>query len=424
MSDLLLTGGTALTPGGAAPADVRISGGAVAEIGTGLAPGGAEVLDCSGAWVGPGLVDLHTHLREPGQEWKEDVESGSRAAAAGGYTALVAMPNTDPPIDAGHLARFVADRGGAAGLCEVVSAGCLTLGRAGAKLAHLDELWAAGVRIFTDDGDAVADGGLARRAMEYLAELGGVFAEHAEDPGLVRGGHLHEGEVSSRLGMAGRPAAAEAITIARDLELVRLTGARYHVLHVTTGAALAMIAAAKEEGLPVTAEVTPHHLYFDHRAAATTDPAYKVNPPLRAPEDVAALREGLRSGVIDAVATDHAPHAAHEKDVPFEEAPPGLIGLETAAAVVNTVAGLGMEALFDRMSIAPARIAGLAAQGGPLAEGTPAHICVFDPAEEWTVGPAVSRSSNTPFSGRTLTGRPRYTIHAGRVTWRDGKVQV
>ncbi len=424
MADLLLAGGTVLTPEGPASADVRVASGEITAVGRNLDSAGAELLDCAGAWVGPGLVDLHTHLREPGQEWKEDVDSGTRAAAAGGYTALVAMPNTDPPVDAGHLARFVADRGRTAGRCDVVAAGAISLGRAGEKLAHLDELWAAGVRIFTDDGDSVADAGLLRRAMEYVAELGGVIAQHAEDPGLVRHGHMHEGEVSSRLGILGRPAAAEAITLARDLELVRLTGARYHLLHATTRAAAELIGAAKEEGLPVTAEVAPHHLFFDHTAVASTDPAFKVNPPLRTPADTAALRDGLRSGLIDCVATDHAPHADHEKDVPFEEAPPGMIGLETAAAAVQTVVGLDVESFYDRLSTAPARIAGLDRHGLAVAAGNPAHLCVFDPAAAWVPDQFESRSQNTPFRGVALTGRPRYTIYAGRVTYADGKVQA
>ncbi len=424
MADLLLAGGTVLTSEGPAPVDVRVASGEITAVGRNLDAAGAELLDCSGAWVGPGLVDLHTHLREPGQEWKEDVDSGTRAAAAGGYTALVAMPNTDPPIDAGHLARFVADRARAAGRCEVVAAGTLSRARAGEKLAHFDELWAAGVRLFTDDGDSVADAGLLRRAMEYVAELGGVVAQHAEDPGLVRGGHMHEGEVSSRLGMAGRPAAAEAIALARDLELARLTGARYHLLHATTEAALRLIAGAKDDGLRVTAEVTPHHLFFDHTAVAGTDPAFKVNPPLRTKDDVRALREALRTGLVDCVATDHAPHADHEKDVPFEEAPPGMIGLETAAAAVQTAVGLGAADFYERLSAAPARIGGLAAHGRPVAAGNPAHLCVFDPAAEWAPDHFESRSQNSPFRGVRLIGRPRYTIYAGGVTYADGKVQA
>ncbi len=424
MADLLLAGGTLLTSEGPAPADVRVASGEITAVGRNLEPAGAELLDCTGAWVGPGLVDLHTHLREPGQEWKEDVDSGTRAAAAGGYTALVAMPNTDPAIDAGHLARFVADRGREAGRCDVVSAGTISLGRAGERLSHLDELWTAGVRLFTDDGDSVVDAGLLRRAMEYVAELGGVIAQHAEDPGLVRGGHMHEGDVSSRLGMTGRPAAAEAMTVARDLELVRLTGARYHLLHATTAAALRLVAVARGEGLPVTAEVTPHHLFFDHGSVAATDPAFKVNPPLRTPEDVHALRDALRSGLIDCVATDHAPHADHEKDVPFEEAPPGMIGLETAAAAVHTAVRLDLGAFFDRMSTAPARIAGLDGHGRPVAEGNPAHLCVFDPDAGWVPDRFESRSQNSPFRGVALSGRPRYTIYGGRLTYADGKVQA
>ncbi len=422
MPDLLLAGGTVLTSGGPAPADVRVASGVITAVGRNLDTAGAELLDCSGAWVGPGLVDLHAHLREPGQEWKEDVDSGTRAAAAGGYTAIVAMPNTDPPIDSGHLARFVTDRGRAAGRCDVVPAGTISLGRAGAKLAHLDELWDAGVRIFTDDGDSVADSGLLRRAMEYLAERGGVVAQHAEDPGLVLGGHMHEGTVSSLLGMTGRPAAAEAIAVARDLELVRLTGARYHLLHVTTAAAVELLAAARKAGLPVTSEVAPHHLYFDHEAVAGTDPAFKVNPPLRTAADRAALRDALRSGVIDCVATDHAPHADHEKDVPFEEAPPGMVGLETAAAAVNSAVGLEPDAFFNRLATAPARIAGLADHGGAIAAGRPAHLCVFDPAEQWMPERFESRSGNSPFRGERLTGRPRYTVYGGVVTYADGKV--
>ncbi len=423
MSDLILQGGTVVGPDGPAPADIRLSGGTVAAVGTGLDTGGAEVLDCAGAWVGPGFVDPHCHLREPGQEWKEDIESGSRAAAAGGYTAVIAMPNTDPPVDAGHLARFVTDRGREVGLVEVAPAGCISAGRQGAKLAHLDDLWRAGVRLFTDDGDAVMDAGLARRAMEYLAEIGGVFAQHAEDRDLVRGGHIHEGAVSSRLGMVGRPALAEEIILARDLALVRLTGAGYHLLHASTAAAVALVAAAKAEGLPVTAEVTPHHLTFDHEAAAGTDPAYKMHPPLRTAADVAALRAGLADGTIDMVGTDHAPHAAHEKEVPFEEAPPGILGLETAAAAVHAAAGLGPAELFDRMAVAPAARFGLAGQGRLLEPGAPANVAVFDPEALWTYDAPQSRAANSPFLGRELRGQVRYTIYGGKLTWADGKVQ-
>ncbi len=424
MSEYLLKNGMVIGPDGPATADVRITDGVVVEIGTDLEARGEEILDCAGAWVGPGFVDIHTHLREPGEEWKEDIESGSKAAAAGGYTAVVAMPNTDPPTDAGHLARYIVERGRQVGLVAVAPAGCISEGRAGAKMAHLDELWHAGVRIFTDDGDAVMDSGLTRRAMEYIAEFGGVFAQHAEDAGLVAGAHMHEGPVSSRLGMLGRPAIAEEIVIARDLALVRLTGARYHVLHVSTASAVRLIAQAKAEGLPVTAEVTPHHLALDHGDVIETDPAYKMNPPLRDAADVTALRAALVDGTVDAVATDHAPHAAHEKEVPFEEAPPGIIGLETAAAVVNTFVEMDPALFFERMSMAPARIAALPDQGMPIEVGNAANLVVFDPHATWTPDVPISRAENTPFTGRALTGRPRYTMYGGKPTWRDGKVQI
>ena len=423
-SDLLLQGGLVLTGDGPKEADVLIRDGRVAELGRRIDVGDAETYDCSGAWVGPGFVDPHAHLREPGQEWKEDIESGAAAAAAGGYTALVAMPNTDPAIDSGHAARYVVDRGERVGIVEIVSAGTVSEGRAGVRLAHLDDLWDAGVRIFTDDGDVVADGGLMRRALEYVGERGGVIAQHAVDPGLSREGQMHEGSVSSRLGMMGIPRQAEDVLIARDLSLVEMTGARYHVQHLTTAGGVELVAEAKKRGLPVTAEATPHHLSFDDGAVAGTDPMYKMMPPLRSPDDLAALRDGLRSGVVDMVGTDHAPHAAHEKDVPFEHAPNGVTGLEWAAAAVNQAVGLEIDALFDRMSSAPARLAGLADQGGPVAVGAAANLVVFNPDERWTAERSVSRSSNAPYLGRELTGRVRLTVFRGAVTARDGSPVV
>ncbi|MDP8958125.1 MAG: dihydroorotase [Actinomycetota bacterium] len=412
-----------MTPQGPQAADVLVAGKEVAHVGTGLASEMATTVDCRGAWVGPGLVDLHAHLREPGEEWKEDLESGSEAAAAGGFTAVVAMPNTRPPTDAGHLARYVVERGRQVGLVEVAAAGCLTERMDGQRLAHLDELWSAGVRVFTDDGCTVTDAGLLRRAMEYLSELGGVVAQHAEDPGLSGGGQMHEGEVSSRLGMPGIPAAAEEVVIARDLALVRMTGARYHVQHVSTAGSLGLVRAAKAQGLPVTAEVTPHHLSFDHRALERTDPAFKMYPPLRALEDVEAVREGLADGTIDVLATDHAPHAAHDTEVPFEEAPRGVIGLETAASALHTALRLGPVAFFERLSVAPARIAELERQGRWVEPGSPAHLVVFDPAASWVPDQFVSRAANSPFRGRELRGLVRMTVFGGATTWRDGKVQ-
>ncbi len=419
---ILIRGGEVLTPEGLQVLDVLVEGDRVARLGEDLHAPAADVVDATGCWVGPGFVDLHVHLREPGHEWKEDIASGTAAAAAGGFTLVVAMPNTDPPIDSGHLARFVTERARLVGHCEVRPAGCITLGRAGAYLAHLDELWDAGVRIFTDDGDGVADAGLLRHAMEYLAERGGVVAQHPEDPGLARDGHMHEGSVSARLGMAGLPALAEELMVARDLALVRETGTRYHVQHVSTRGTLRLIAEAKAEGLPVTAEVTPHHLTFDHSRVETMDPDYKMYPPLRTPEDVDALVAAVRDGTIDAVATDHAPHAAHEREVPFEEAPRGVIGLETAFAATLAAVGPDPQLLFERLSIAPARILGAERHGVPVQVGGPANLVVVDPTVVWTPTTFVSRAENSPWRGTELTGRPVATIHEGMLTHHDAVV--
>ncbi len=417
MSELLIQGGLVLRSGGPVEADVLVRDGQVVEIGSGLTAPDAEVLDASGCWVGPGFVDIHTHLREPGQEHKEDISSGSAAAAAGGYTAVVAMPNTNPAIDSGYLARYVADRGREVGLVEVVPAGTISEGRRGEKLSHLDELWAAGVRIFTDDGDTVADAGLLRRAMEYVAQLGGVISQHTIDPGLAAGGHMNEGAVSSRMGMMGVPPLAEEVVIARDLALVRLTNVRYHVQHVSTAGAVALIAAAKAEGLPVTAEVTPHHLTFTDAEVRSMSPVFKMMPPLRTDADVAALREALASGVIDCVATDHAPHAAHEKDTTFEDAPCGVTGLEWAAAAVTTAVGLDIERFFDRMSSAPARIARISDRHGQAVEaGIAANLVVFDPATEEVATSTRSQATNSPYLGRTWRGVVRHTIYRGELT--------
>jgi dihydroorotase len=299
----------------------------------------------------------------------------------------------------------------------VAVAGAITLERKGEALAHLDEMWEAGVRMFSDDGSTVADAGLLRYAMEYLAELGGVVAQHAEDPGLARGGHMHEGAVSSRLGIGGLPSLAEELIVARDLSLAKMTGVRYHAQHVSTAATVALIKEAKAAGLAVTAEVTPHHLSFDHRAVESLDPAFKMYPPLRTEADLAALRAGLASGVIDAVATDHAPHASHECEVPFEEAPRGVIGLETAAAAVNSAINPDPMTFFGRMSVAPARIGGLAEHGRPLEVGSPANLMIFDPNVTWTPQTFRSKSSNSPFLGMELRGRVMATIYEGRLTY-------
>ncbi len=416
MHDLLLRGGSVLTSKGVRVTDVAISEGVIVAIGNDL--GDAErTIECEGTWVGPGFVDMHTHLREPGQEWKEDIATGTAAAAAGGYTALVAMPNTDPPIDAGHLARFVSDQARRAQNAHVVASGCLTMGRGGKRMAHFDDLWDAGVRIFTDDGDTVQNASVLRAAMEYVAQLGGVVSQHAIDADLSAAGFMHEGSVSSRMGIQGIPREADDLVIARDIALAKLTGVRYHVQHLSTAGGVALVQAAKEEGILITAEVTPHHLMFDHTEVLSLDSKFKMMPPLREPSDVEALIEALRVGIIDVVATDHAPHDAVEKDVPFEEAMNGVTGLEWAAAVTNKVVGLNQSDFFDRMSIAPAAIAGISRHGEQLAESSAANIVVFDPEKTWIPSSTRSKSRNSPFIGRELTGRVQATILEGTVTY-------
>lgn len=411
---IALRNGQVLTPDGMVETDVLIAADRVTAVGGTF--DADETIDVAGAWVGPGLVDLHVHFREPGQEWKEDIATGSRAAAAGGYTAVITMPNTEPAIDAGHRARYIIERGRQVALCEVVPAGAITMGRLGETLSHLDEMWSAGVRIFSDDGSSVEDAGLLRLAMEYVAERGGVIAQHAEDRGLARGGHMHEGSVSSKIGMRGLPSIAEEVVVARDLALARLTGVRYHVQHVSSGGTVPLIRQAKLDGLTVTAEVTPHHLLFDHERVLSMDPVFKMYPPLRTPADVDVLRRALAEGLIDAVATDHAPHSAFETEVTFEEAPRGVIGLETGAAAVNTAMGMPASDFFARMSIGPARIGGFERQGRALSEGSPANLVVFDPVLEWTVDRFQSKSQNSPFVGAVLTGRVVATIFEGRMT--------
>lgn len=412
MPDVVLRSARVVTPDGLVEGDVAIADGMIESVGSDIGSADTEI-ECDGAWVGPAFVDLHTHLREPGQEWKEDIASGSRAAAAGGFGAIVAMPNTTPPIDAAHVARFVSDRGAEVGLVDVIPSGCITLGREGRTMAHIDDLWAAGVRIFTDDGDFVADTAVLRTAMEYIAALGGVISQHAIDPYLSGAGHMHEGSVSSRLGMYGIPRQADDVAIGRDLALVELTGVRYHIQHISTSGAIRMVRDAKDRGLAVTAEVTPHHLMFDHHDVASTDPDYKMMPPLREHDDREALVAGLVDGTIDIVATDHAPHAALEKEVPFEQAPNGVIGLEWAAAVVNETAGLEAIDFFHRMSVAPAAIAGRSDHGQWVAPGNAANLVVFDPKATWTAETSLSRSRNAPYIGRELKGQVLATIRHG-----------
>ncbi len=339
--DVVIRGGTVVDDGGTRRADVVVRGGEVVEVGPEVAvPRGATVLDAGGCLVTPGLVDLHTHLRQPGAEDAETVESGARAAALGGYTAVVAMPNTDPPVDSAAVALEILSLGAGAA-CQVAVAGAITVGRAGEHLAPIGELAALGVTLFTDDGAGVQDVAVMRRALEYARGFDVTLAQHCEDDTLACGGHMHEGEWSSRLGVPGIPAEAEEMMVARDIALARLTGGRVHFLHISTARSAALVAGAKAEGLAVTAEVTPHHLALTHAELVGYDPVYKVNPPLRDEADVAALRRACAQGTIDAIATDHAPHAPERKDATLDAAPPGMLGLQTALPVALRALGGG-----------------------------------------------------------------------------------
>jgi dihydroorotase len=422
---LLLKGGTVVDAAGSRQADVLVDDGRIAAVGSGLEAAGAATLDAAGCVVAPGLVDLHAHLREPGREEAETVESGSRAAALGGYTAVVAMPNTEPAIDNAGAVRQVLDLGAGA-LCDVRVAGAITVGRQGTQLAPLGEMAALGVRLFTDDGSGVQDARLMRRALEYAGALGVTLAQHCEDSALAAGGHMHEGEWSSRLGIPGTPAEAEELMVLRDIALSRLTGTPVHFLHLSTAGSVAMVGAAKAQGLRVTAEAAPHHFTLTDAEVASYDTVFKVNPPLRSAADVAAVRQGLRDGTIDAIATDHAPHAQEAKEQPFDAAPPGMLGLETALALAITELDLPIEQVLALLSWQPAAIAGLEGEhGGPIAEGAPANLCVIDPAATWVVeaDKLASRSRNTPYAGRKLTGQVRHTILRGEVVVRDGEAQ-
>jgi dihydroorotase len=418
---VVLKGGEVVDETGRRRADVLVGDdGLVVAVGDGLEAD--RILDCSGCVVAPGLVDLHTHLREPGREEAETVDSGSRAAALGGYTAVVAMPNTEPAIDSAAVVREVLELGAKA-LCEVRPAAAITVGRKGEQLVPMAELAALGVRLFTDDGNGVQDSRLMRRALEYASVLGITLAQHCEDEGLSHGGHMHEGEWSSRLGIPGIPAEAEELMVARDIALGRLTGAPVHFLHLSTAGSVELVRQAKAKGLRVTAEAAPHHFTLTHAEVASYDPLFKVNPPIRTDDDVAAVKAGLTDGTIDAIATDHAPHPQELKEAPFDEAPCGMLGLETALSLSLTQLGLPIEQVLALLSWQPARIAGI--DTGPVEAGRVASLCVIDPAQEWTVDPArlASRSRNTPYAGRRMTGKVRHTIYRGEPVVVDGEAQ-
>ncbi|CAN5151937.1 dihydroorotase [soil metagenome] len=426
MNRLLVRGGTVVDHTGTRRVDVLVDDGIIVAVDDELeADDGTRVLDAGGCLVAPGLVDLHAHLRQPGQEEAETIETGTRAAALGGYTAVVAMPNTDPPVDCASVVRDVLELAQGAA-CAVHPAGAITAGRAGKQLAPLAEMAAMGVRLFTDDGAGVQDSLLMRRALEYASVLGVTLAQHCEDDQLAAGGHLHEGEWSSRLGIPGVPAEAEEMMVARDIALASLTGAPMHFLHLSTAGSVALVRSAKAQGVAVTAEAAPHHFTLTAAATAGYDPVFKVNPPLRTDADVAAVRSGLADGTIDAIATDHAPHPPEAKESPFDQAPPGMLGLETALALGLTELDLPVERLLGLLSWQPARIAGVeASQGGPVSAGRTAHLCVVDPSATWVVEPErlASRSRNTPYAGRTLTGRVRHTVYRGEPVVIDGEAQ-
>ncbi|MEX2586519.1 MAG: dihydroorotase [Actinomycetota bacterium] len=410
--------------------DVRVSGTRVAEVGEALSDAAARVIDIDGLVICPGFVDLHVHLREPGREDEETVASGSAGAALGGFTALGAMPNTDPVCDNAAVADKVHAAGVAAGYAKVIPAGALTKGLEGKVLAPVGEMvtGAARVRMFTDDGRGVQDSRVLRRAMEYIKGFDAICAEHCEDAGLAEGGQMHEGYYSDLLGLKGVPAAAEDVHLARDLALAKLTGVRFHALHVSTAGSVELIRRAKADGVRVTAEVTPHHLKLTDAELSSFDPHFKVNPPLRSASDVEAVRIGLADGTLDAYATDHAPHAPEEKESEFELAPPGLLGLETALGVMLTeVVGDGVLSLPEALKVMatnPARILRLEGHGGPIVEGAAANLTVFDPAVVWTVDPTLfaSRSRNTPWAGRNLKGKVVHTMFDGTLVVRDGKL--
>jgi dihydroorotase len=421
---LLIRHGRVVDPANSVDAvqDVLVRDGRVERIGSDLpAPDGATILDATGKVVCPGFIDIHVHLREPGFEYKETVATGTRAAAAGGFTAVCCMANTHPVNDNRSITDYIRAKAATEGAVRVYPIGAVTRGLGGRDLAELAELAEAGCVAFSDDGKCVMNAALYRRAMEYTLPFGTPVISHAEDHDLALGGAMHEGVVSTELGMPGVPAAAEDVMVARDILLAELTGAHVHIAHLSTAGAVRLVREARARGVHVTAEVTPHHLVLTDEAVRTFDPNTKMNPPLRSKRDAEALLEGLVDGTIDCIATDHAPHALSEKEGEFDLAASGIVGLETAVGLLMDrlvkPGLLPLSTLIARLSRDPARLFGL--PGGSLAQGTPADLTLLDPAAEWMVDPArfESRSRNTPFGGWTLTGRPWKTIVGGRVVW-------
>lgn len=422
MSRILIRGGRVLDPstGRDEVADVLIEDGTIAAVGAGLDPHGAEVIAASGCWVAPGFFDLHTHLREPGEEYKEDIASGGRSAVAGGFTTVCCMANTHPANDDPAVTDYILDRARQDSPARVFPIAAATKGLEGKVMTEMAALQKAGAVAFSDDGRTIMDGGVMRRVLEYARMIDAPVSVHAEDCHLVGQGVVNEGPVSTRLGLPGNPAVAEAALVARDLLLAQITGAHLHVGHVSTAGAVDLIRAARERGVHVTAEVTPHHLALTDEATLGYDTNAKMAPPLRSAADVKACRQALVEGVIDAIATDHAPHAPHEKDVEFTAAPPGVLGFETAFPVVLDMVRTGEMTpleLIRRLSTTPARI--LKKRFGTLEPGAVADVVVLDPERRWLYDPIKgwSKSHNSPWAGQQLTGRAIATIVAGRLVY-------
>ncbi|HEX3476242.1 MAG TPA: dihydroorotase [Kofleriaceae bacterium] len=427
--DLVLRGGRVFDPGAARPidqaGDIRIAHGRIVEIGRGLV--GGRIVDVKDLWIVPGLIDLHVHLREPGQEYKEDIETGTRAAAAGGFTTICCMPNTRPVNDQRTVTELIVRRAREVGLVRVRPIGAITAGLEGKALADIGDMKEGGIVAISDDGRPVMNAGLLRRALEYARTFDLPVVQHAEDLDLAEGGAMNEGAVATRIGIKGQPVCAESAMVARDLEIVEWTGARYHVAHASTARTVALVRDAKRRGLPVTCEVTPHHLALTDEACAHYDTRAKVMPPLRTAADQEALLEGLGDGTIDCIATDHAPHSPVEKDVEFECAAPGMLGLETALPIILDFVRMG--SLDERRAIAaltgaPARAFGL--PGGTLAVGAVADVCVIDPERPVTItaDELASKSKNTPLLGQTLAGRAVLTLVEGRCVFDlDGRTR-
>jgi len=421
---LLIKNGRVVDPANSMDAvqDVLITGGRVERVGRDLPPAAATtVLDATGKIVCPGFIDIHVHLREPGYEYKETVATGTRAAAAGGFTAVCCMANTHPVNDNRSITDYIRAKAAVEGVVRVYPIGAVTRGLGGEELAELAELAEAGCVAFSDDGKCVMNAALYRRAMEYTLPFGAPIISHAEDHQLSRGASMHEGVVSTELGVTGAPAAAEDIMVARDILLAELTGAHVHIAHLSTAGAVRLVRDAKARGVRVTAEVTPHHLLLTEDAVRTFDANAKMNPPLRSKRDTEVLLEALVDGTLDCIATDHAPHAGSEKEGEFDRAASGIVGLETAVGLMLDrlvkPGALPLATLISRLSRDPARLLGL--PGGHLAPGAPADLTILDPAAEWTVDPArfQSRSRNTPFGGWPVTGRPWKTIVGGGIVW-------